>query len=118
MKLYHGTSKENWEKIRKEGVLWGIRFVCHMDRARHGCKPSDQIPKQFRMTYFSSDLQSAWSHGQYGNGVVLEIDYELTGKKSIDLKTPNAYIIKIPIPIEKITVHTKNNFIDKTTGVN
>lgn len=24
MIFYHGTSKDNWGKIQKEGVLWGI----------------------------------------------------------------------------------------------
>jgi len=23
MKFFHGTSKKNWEKIQKEGILWG-----------------------------------------------------------------------------------------------
>jgi len=118
IKLYHGTSKENWEKIKQEGVLWGVRFLYHLDRAKHGRKPLHEIPKRFRMTYFSENIKSAWSHGEYGNGVVLEINYEPTGKKSIDYKTPNAYIIKVPIPLEQIIVHEKENFTDKPTEGN
>jgi len=114
MKLYHGTSKENWEKIKQEGVLLGIRFLCDDDEARHGWKPPQEIPKRFRMTYFSEDIHAAWSYGQYGNGVVLEIDYEPTGKRRIDYKTPCSYVIRVPIPLEQITVHEKQKFSGKT----
>ena len=27
MILYHGTSKENWEKIQQEGFLYGGRYI-------------------------------------------------------------------------------------------
>ena len=27
MKFYHGTSFEAWEKIQKEGILWGVRII-------------------------------------------------------------------------------------------
>ena len=118
MKLYHGTSKKNWEKIKQEGVLWGLRFLSDLDRAKHGWKPPQEIPKRFRMTYFSENIESAWSHGEYGNGVVLEIDYEPTGKKRIDYKTHNAYVIKVPIPLERITVHEKEKFSDVSTEGN
>ena len=81
MKLYHGTSNEILGKIQEEGVLWGIRFVNPYDRAEHEWKPLDKIPKRFRKTYFATSLDLAWSHGQHGAGVVLEIDYEPITKK-------------------------------------
>ena len=31
MIFYHGTSKENWEQIKKEGILFGRRYVLNND---------------------------------------------------------------------------------------
>lgn len=54
MLMYHGTSRENYAKIMKEGVIWGIRNA-----------PS-------RCTYLTPDFNEA---GQYGD-VVIVIDYD------------------------------------------
>ena len=31
MKFYHGTSKENWNKILNEGILWGYNIHKNSD---------------------------------------------------------------------------------------
>ena len=53
MKFYHGTSKDIWEKIKSEGVLFGVRNA-----------PS-------RCTYLSVDIEEAKCYGE----IVLEVDY-------------------------------------------
>lgn len=58
MKFYHWTTKENWEKIKKEWCLWWIREVEWMH-------PS-------RCTYLAVDKNEA---KQYWD-VVLEVEYE------------------------------------------
>jgi RNA:NAD 2'-phosphotransferase (TPT1/KptA family) len=59
MIFYHGTSKENWQSIQQEGLLWGIRNT-----------PS-------RCTYLASDLQEAVKYGE----IILQIDYEPSAKE-------------------------------------
>lgn len=54
MKFYHGTSKENWDAIQQEGVLFG----------RRGNTAS-------RCTYLAKDKEEA---EQYGD-IVLEVEY-------------------------------------------
>ena len=55
MKFYHGTSKKSWDKIQKEGMLWGIRPLA-----------------KSRCTYLAVDKAEAEQHGE----VVLEVVYE------------------------------------------
>lgn len=58
MKFFHGTSKENWEKIQKEGVLWGIRNA-----------PS-------RCTYLAVEQENARGWGMDNPEVLLEVEYD------------------------------------------
>ena len=53
MKFYHGTTKENWKKIQKEGVLWGVRDA------------------PMRCTYLAVDKDEAKCYGD----IILEIEY-------------------------------------------
>lgn len=53
MKFYHGTSEENWEAIKKEGVLFG----------KH---------ESYRYTYLTPNRETAERYGD----VVLEVEYE------------------------------------------
>lgn len=67
MKFYHGTNKESWKNIQKEGVLWG--------------KPSwnetwgDRQP--YRYTYLTPDLEVAEQYGS--EEVILEVEYDPIG---------------------------------------
>lgn len=66
MIFYHGTSKENWEQIKQEGVLWGKR--CVVDK-------NGKVLKEFnpdRCTYLTPDKEEA---EQYGD-VVLQVEYD------------------------------------------
>lgn len=53
MIFYHGTSKQNWELIKKEGFLFGIRNA-----------PS-------RCTYLAVDIEEAKRYGE----VLLKVNY-------------------------------------------
>ena len=61
MTFYHGTSKENWDTIQKEGVLFGRRYTT----TTKGFKQVD------RCTYLAVDKEEA---EQYGD-VVLKVEY-------------------------------------------
>ena len=63
MIFYHGTSKENWDAIQQEGVLWGRRFV--VDNNGNPIREID------RCTYLAVDREEA---EQYGD-VVLKVEY-------------------------------------------
>ena len=83
MKMYHATTPENWESIKLEGMLWGIRNA-----------PS-------RCTYLATELKYVID-GKYGN-IILEVDFDPT----IDI--PNNYQVDAwqcrcyaPIPISRI----------------
>tara|TARA_Y100000310_G_scaffold55023_1_gene50428 strand:+ start:13735 stop:14028 length:294 start_codon:yes stop_codon:yes gene_type:complete len=66
MKFYHGTSWNNWRKIRSDGVLWGIP---HPDNLNN------------RYTYLTPNIKEAEHHGE---GVLLEVEYEPTGIYGVD----------------------------------
>ena len=57
MKFYHGTSKENWEAIKQEGILFGRLLVNNKEVSR--------------CTYLAVDLAEAKCYGE----VVLEVEY-------------------------------------------
>ena len=54
MKFYHGTSKDNWNKIQEEGVLFGIRKLA-----------------KSRATYLTTDIDEARQYGE----IILQVDY-------------------------------------------
>jgi hypothetical protein len=59
MIFYHGTSKENWKKMQKEGILFGTG-------------------ENYRYTYLTPEIEIARKFGQ----VVLEVEYEPIGAGS------------------------------------
>lgn len=63
MVFYHGTSKENWAAIQKEGILFGRRFIVDND--------GNPIKEVDRCTYLAVDKEEA---EQYGD-VVLKVEY-------------------------------------------
>ena len=72
MKFYHGTTKEKWEKIKEEGVLWGVHGWNETWRDKEGNKL-----KPYRYTYLTPDLDIAQSMGS--EEVILEVEYEPVG---------------------------------------
>ena len=67
MKFYHGTSKKNWELIKKEGVLWGYRI-------HDGRKTLD-----YRYTYLTPHMDVAEAYGE----VMLEVEYNPVSPKPV-----------------------------------
>lgn len=85
---YHGTTPENWELIKTEGVLWGIG-------------------NSYRYTYLTPDLEIAKKYGS----VVLEVEYQPKGVGSgVDNygfdPPPGEYCwqfsVFVPIPLKRV----------------
>jgi RNA:NAD 2'-phosphotransferase (TPT1/KptA family) len=84
MIFYHGTSKENWEQIQKEGILFGKRNA-----------PS-------RCTYLAVDIDEA---RQYGD-ILLEVEYDPSIHPTENNYISDCWQIRVyePIPIEQIKI--------------
>lgn len=92
MVFYHGTSKESWNAIRKEGVLYGRRFV--VDDKGNIIKEVD------RCTYLAVDLEEAKCYGD----VVLQVEYNPFEHKEKNNYINGCWQVRVyePIPISKI----------------
>lgn len=82
---YHGTSKECWEKIQAEGVLFGVRGF--------GAN---------RCTYLAADIQEAKCYGE----IVLQVDYDPFRHKKKNNYVDGCWQMRVyePIPLNKIEV--------------
>jgi hypothetical protein len=69
MIFYHGTTKENWEEIQKEGQLFGRRFVVDNN--------GNIIKEVSRCTYLALDYKEASYYGD----IVLEVEYNPYNKR-------------------------------------
>ena len=87
MKFYHGTTTENWNKINKEGILFGIRND-------DGCNPS-------RCTYLAVDIEEAKTYGE----ILLEVEYNPFLNKKDNNYSDDCWqlIVYEPISINNIT---------------
>ena len=56
VKFYHGTNKQAWNAIQKEGILWG--------------------PHSYRYTYLTPNINLAI---HFGKDIILEIEYRPVG---------------------------------------
>lgn len=83
MKFYHGTSEENWGKIKKEGILYGRRYVLNNDGTVHH--------EVDRCTYLAT------------GDVVLEVDYNPLNSKHNN-HTEGCWQVRVyePIPLSQI----------------
>lgn len=70
MIFYHGTSKDNWDKIQEEGILFGRRFI--VDDKGNPIKECD------RCTYLAVYPEEANNYGD----VLLEVEYDLNKRDS------------------------------------
>jgi len=121
MNFYHGTTKENWKKIQKEGVLWGKPSWNETWRNEEGEKL-----EPYRYTYLTPDLDVATTHGS--KEVILEVEYNPVGVgNKIDGETIDNYAfgpepgqkvkpgdhcwqfsVFIPIPIKNVKIKEKD----------
>lgn len=92
MTFYHGTSKENWETIQKEGVLYGRRYV--FDKNGFPLREID------RCTYLATDLEEAKCYGE----VVLQVEYDPLKSGDKNNYCEGCWQMRVyePIPIENI----------------
>lgn len=92
IKVYHRTSEANWEKIQKEGVLFGIPHT--------GTSKDIPNPASFRYTCLSSET----TEKVYGP-VLLEVEHDTTAnidewKK--EHRCPMYFMVTRPIPLSRV----------------
>lgn len=87
MIFYHGTSTENWQMIKQEGLLWGKRDA-----------PS-------RCTYLAENVNEAAVYGD----VVLEIEYNPTDSKYCNNWSEGCWQHREynPIPLTNVRIHNE-----------
>lgn len=92
MTFYHGTSKENWNAIQKEGILWGRRYTT----TNKGIKEVD------RCTYLAVDKEEA---EQYGD-VVLKVEYNPFNNPKDNNYIEGCWQVRVyePIPLTDVEV--------------
>jgi RNA:NAD 2'-phosphotransferase (TPT1/KptA family) len=88
MKFYHGTSRENWEAIQNEGILFGRLLV------------NNNIVS--RCTYLAVDIEEAECYGE----VVLEVEYDPYKHKKMNNYIEDCWQLRVyePIPLTDIKV--------------
>ena len=92
MIFYHGTNKENWDAIQKEGILYGRRYITDNN--------GNIINEVSRCTYLATDLEEAKC---YGN-VILQVEYDPFQHKDKNNYINGCWQVRVyePIPIFKI----------------
>ena len=92
MIFYHGTSKENWDAIQKEGILYGRRYITDNN--------GNIIKEVNRCTYLATDLEEAKCYGD----VILQVEYDPFKHKKKNNYIDGCWQVRVyePIPISKI----------------
>ena len=87
MKFYHGTTKDAWNKIKKENTLWGIRTI-------KGYNPS-------RCTYLTPFLKNAKIYGS----VILQVEWD-PECEGINNFCDNCWQFReyAPIPLDRVVL--------------
>lgn len=95
MIFYHGTSKENWEIIQNEGILYGRRYITDSD--------GNTLKEVDRCTYLAVDKEEAQRYGE----VVLEVEYDPTNSKHNNYKE-DCWQVRVYEPISLSQVKVLN----------
>ena len=92
MIFYHGTSKENWEKIQQEGVLYGRRYITDENGVR--------LKEVDRCTYLAVDLEEA----KYYGDIILQVEYNPLKHKTKNNYAEGCWQVRVyePIPLSAI----------------
>lgn len=92
MTFYHGTSKDNWNAIQKEGILYGRRYITDND--------GNKLKEVDRCTYLAVDLDEAKC---YGN-IILRVEYDPFKHKEKNNYIDGCWQVRVyePIPTSKI----------------
>lgn len=93
MTFFHGTSKENWNAIQKEGILFGKRYITDNN--------GNIIKEVSRCTYLATNLEEAKCYGD----VVLQVEYEPFKHKKKNNYIDGCWQVRVyePIPLSDIT---------------
>lgn len=93
MLFFHGTSKESWDAILKEGVLWGRRFVVDSN--------GNKVKEVDRCTYLSTDAEEAERYGE----IILLVEYNPFEHPKENNYCEGCWQVRVyePISINKIT---------------
>lgn len=93
MIFYHGTSKERWDAIQKEGVLYGRRYVLGNN--------GNIIKELDRCTYLAADIEEAKCYGD----VILQVEYNPLQNKEENNYTDDCWQLRVyePIPLSNVT---------------
>lgn len=88
MKFYHGTTKDNFEKIISEGILFG-----------RISNPSEKYHPA-RCTYLAVDKEEAKYYGE----IILEVDYDPYKHPKMNNYIEGCWQIRVyePISLDKI----------------
>lgn len=88
MTFYHGTTQKIWEKIQKEGILFGKRAV--------NC--SQYHPS--RCTYLTPVIEEAMCYGD----ILLQVEYDPYVNPKENNYTEGGWQVRVyePIPLSKI----------------
>ena len=88
MIFYHGTSKDNWDNIQKEGILFGKRISPITGKEVSRC------------TYLAVDKEEAACYGD----VVLQVEYDPTKHPKMNNYIDGCWQVRVyePISIDNI----------------
>lgn len=91
MVFYHGTSKENWNAIQKEGILYGRRYITDNN--------GNIIKEVSRCTYLAVNIEEAKCYGD----VVLQVEYNPINSKHNNYKE-GCWQVRVyePIPLSNV----------------
>ena len=92
MIFYHGTTKENWNNIQKEGILFGRRYITDND--------GNIIKEVSRCTYLALNKEEA---KQYGD-IILEVEYDPFVNPGLNNYTLNCWQVRVYEPIHLTNV--------------
>ena len=104
MIFYHGTTKETYNEILKEGILFGRRFIVDNN--------GNQIKEVDRCTYLTPDIDEAKCYGE----VVLKVEYNPFNKRGnirknkkgrpLNNYNPDSWQLRVyePIPLENVSI--------------
>jgi len=83
MIFYHGTNKENWEIIKKEGILFGRRISPITGKEVSRC------------TYLAVDKEEAKCYGD----IVLQVEYDPNKNKKYNNYCEGCWQLRVYEPI-------------------
>ena len=89
--FYHGTSLDNWNKIKEEGILFGRRGYINED---------NKVVEVDRCTYLAVDKEEAECYGD----VILRVNYNPYNDKKHNNYCPRCWQLRVysPIPLSQV----------------